>query len=424
MPQIVITNWMLSGRSGTETYTRDLALSLSGSDWEPVVFTLAPGALTRELNDAGVRTVTDPRLLPADAEIVHGHHNFVTIAAMLACPRARGVFVCHDAVSWHDRAPRFPRITRYAGVDEVCRERVALDVGMPLERVHFIGNSVDLSRFPQRGALPEKPARALLFSNYAAEHNFLPVVREACERMGLALDVIGGGVGRLEERPEDWLRGYDIVFAKARCAMEALVTGCATILCGLEGVGPMVDEGNFDSLRRNNFGRRCLSLTIQVDRLVASIREYNAERQHRVGLLARERLDLRTTIGEWTALYESMRTDPVSNTPADDLYGAAQMLGSLSPELLRLFELRSVNDFLHHEIGHLQAKVIEAGKAEALRAKLDRTRQARDRYRSDRDRWKAEALSHVEVKGLLGWLGRHSWTRPLVRVLGLRPLKK
>jgi hypothetical protein len=425
MPRVVITNWMLSGRSGTETFTRDLALSLHGTEWQPVVFTFAAGALAHELRDAGVQVVTDPRDLPADAEIVHGHHNFITIAALLACAQARGVFVCHDAVSWHDEAPVFPRIIRYAGVDDVCRERVARDLDLSVEEVCFMGNTVDMTRFPMREPLPEKPVRALLFSNYAAEHTFLPVVREACAQTGLQLDVIGGGVGRSVERPEEVLGKYDIVFAKARCAMESLASGCATILCGMEGAGPLVYEGNFHSLRRDNFGRRCLTLPMQVESLVTAIRAYDAASARRTGVMARESLDLKNAVGEWAALYENMMLEVVTPRPAHERLAAARLFGQLSPQLFRLFDLQSVNDFLQKEVRRLHDLPSDvAAENSGLLQKIAGLEERRDHYRAQRDRWKEKALSGAQIKGILGWLQRHAWTRPLAKALGVRPIEK
>ena len=39
---------------------------------------------------------------------------------------------------------------------------------------------------------------------------------------------------------------YDIVFAKARAAIEAMAVGAAVIVCDFDGVGPMVSTENVD----------------------------------------------------------------------------------------------------------------------------------------------------------------------------------
>lgn len=52
------------------------------------------------------------------------------------------------------------------------------------------------------------------------------------------------------------LGGYDLVFAKARCALEAMAVGCAVVLCDVGGLGPLVTRAQVQHLRRWNFGRR------------------------------------------------------------------------------------------------------------------------------------------------------------------------
>ena len=46
-------------------------------------------------------------------------------------------------------------------------------------------------------------------------------------------------------RPEELLPKYDLVFAKARCALEAMATGCAVVLCDFAGLGSMVNPERF-----------------------------------------------------------------------------------------------------------------------------------------------------------------------------------
>ena len=52
-------------------------------------------------------------------------------------------------------------------------------------------------------------------------------------------------------QPERVLGRYDIVFAKAKAAMEAMAVGAAVVLCDFGGVGPMVTWADFDRLRRS-----------------------------------------------------------------------------------------------------------------------------------------------------------------------------
>jgi septation ring formation regulator EzrA len=366
MRTILLTNWLLQGRTGTEMYVRDLALALKRRGHRPMVFTLHRGAPAEELSGRGIPVVDNLEDLPWEVEVVHGHHNFATVLAMLACRRARGLFVCHDAKAWHDKPPSFPRLMAYAGVDDLCRERVATSLGMSLKEVRFIGNSVDLARFQPRGLLPERPRRAVIFSNYASEHTFLPIVREACQREGLELDVIGSGVQQQSSEPERVLGNYDVVFGRARCAMEALATGCATILCGTEGAGPLVTLENFDRLRRDNFGRRCLSAPLSAEHLAAEIRRYDAASGSETARHARSRLDLEETVDQCVALYEELLARPCLVESEAEAWAAAAML---TPPLAQVFKLVSsstqlelnarrvteTHDALQQEYARLQA---------------------------------------------------------------------
>jgi hypothetical protein len=93
----------------------------------------------------------------------------------------------------------------------------------------------------------------LIFSNYASYNESYNTIKEACKRKGIELDILGRGVGKAVKSPEQILPDYDIVFAKAKAAMEALATGAAVILCGYDKLGEMVSIENFDHFRKFNF---------------------------------------------------------------------------------------------------------------------------------------------------------------------------
>ena len=118
-------------------------------------------------------------------------------------PARPGLFVCHGWQPWEESPPRFPRFLRYVAVDFTTRERLVSEGGIPPERVEVVLNFVDLDRFRPRPPLPPRPRRALVFSNQASERTFLPAVREACARFGIALEVAGVAAGIPLERPEE-----------------------------------------------------------------------------------------------------------------------------------------------------------------------------------------------------------------------------
>lgn len=272
---VLITNVQLNARTGTETAVRDLALALAYAGHRPHVYTPAPGTVSDEIARCGIPVYGRLDDVPVVPDVIHGHHHVQTVAALQAFPSAPALFVCHDRTAWHDTPPPHPRIGRYVAVDANCRERLVGVHGIDARRVRVIRNSVDLARFRPRGPLPATPRRALIFSNYANRETHIDAVGEACRRCGLSLDVVGAGVGRQLDEPETILGDYDLVFAKARAALEAMAVGCAVVLCDAGGVGEMVSPAGFEWLRQWNFGMRVLTNALDADVLAAEIGRYD-----------------------------------------------------------------------------------------------------------------------------------------------------
>ncbi|HTD86448.1 MAG TPA: glycosyltransferase family 4 protein [Candidatus Binatia bacterium] len=346
--RVLITNLSLDGRTGTETFTRDQALALRALGYEPAIYSPRVGKLAEELRRAGIPASSELSELAAP-DVIHGHHNIPIALAILRFPGTPAVFVCHDAKAPHDEAPAFAAIQQYVAVDFLCRDRLKAD-GIREERISVIGNAVDLDRFrPRTQPLPPMPKRALLFSNYANEGTHLPVVRETCARAGLQLDVCGYGVGNVCEKPEAVLGKYDIVFAKARCAMEAMVCGAAVILCGAEGAGELVRSDHFDALRDYNFGRHVLRQSLSAAYLLTQIRRYDAAEAQIVSELARAKLGLGSMMQQWVELYGRLRRVAQQ---ADDREAVLRLLQNVDRRVFNLTDTE--NKFIGLKAAHEQ----------------------------------------------------------------------
>lgn len=274
--RVLITNNTLDNRAGSEVYVRDLALALLRRGHNPVAYSTRLGMVANELREATIPVIDDLRLLTAVPDIIHGQHHLDAMTAMLHFPDTPAVYFCHGWLPWEEMAPHFPTIQRYVAVDDLCRERLQCVHGVPGERIRMIRNFVDLRRFALRGDLPATPRRALVFSNYINEDGCLGILRQACAGRGIKLDAIGLSVGHSEARPEQILGQYDIVFAKARCALEALACGTALIACDAAGLGGMVTPGNYERFRALNFGIRTLRDPITVETITREIDLYDA----------------------------------------------------------------------------------------------------------------------------------------------------
>jgi len=302
---VLITNIILASRTGTELYVRDLAVELLRRGHSPVAYSPVQGVMSEEIQAAGVPVVDDLARLDAPPDVIHGHHLYETMTAVLRFPGVPAIFVCHDYTSWHDSPPIHPRIRRYLGVGGIYRERLIRE-GVEESRAHVLLNSVDLRRFLPRGPLPDRPRRALVFSNYASATTHLPAAEEACRRAGLELDVAGSGAGRSIDRPEEILGKYDLIFAKGKAALEAAAVGAAVVLCDSGGAGPMVTSDDLDRLRFENFGVRLLREPLQPEALLRQIERYDAKDAARVRDMVRATAGLEMAVDQLLRIYQEV----------------------------------------------------------------------------------------------------------------------
>ena len=137
--------------------------------------------------------------------------------------------------------------------------------------------------------------------NSALEH--ADAVREACARAGVLLDVAGMDSGKVVEEPEKILGQYDLVFAKGRCALEALAVGASVVLCDAVGRGPLVSSDEVAHLRRLNFGVRALQGELSAEAVFREIARYDAADAARVSRLVRADADRGRAFDELFSLY-------------------------------------------------------------------------------------------------------------------------
>ena len=257
--RILITNNTLSGRAGSELYVRDLALALMHQGHYPIAYSTSLGPVAEELRKATVPVVDDLRALNVPPDLIHAQHHLDAMTAMLRYPDVPAVYACHGWAPWEELPPVFPSIRRYIAVDDLCRERLVTTEGIGTDRIEVLYNFVDLDRFRPRLALPDTPGSALIFSNYASEANFAGTIRLACQRAGIQrIDVVGSAVGNVVAQPETILGQYDVVFCKARAALEAMAVGCAVVVADFAGLAGMVHTGNMQRMRALNFGVRTM----------------------------------------------------------------------------------------------------------------------------------------------------------------------
>jgi hypothetical protein len=366
--RVLFTIQTLEGPAGASLYVRDCALELLRQGHQPVVFSTRVGALAAELRARTVPVIDRLDRLTSTPDIIHGNAPIETVAALLHFPETPAVFVCHAWDNPDSLPPKMPRIMRYLAVDDTCRDHLVCQEGIPEDRVLVRFNAVDLDRFAPRGALPARPRRALVFSNQASNDNYVPSIRDACAGFGIEVDVAGQASGHSVDRPEAILGDYDLVFGKARCALEALATGAAVIVCDAGGLAALVSGDNLDQLRRKNFGRRSLENPVTPEAIAGEIRKYDPDDASRVSARVRAAEGVSDAVRSLLHVYEGAIADHRSRPAPDwarERRAAAEFLQAIAP-FSNTFAAADRVQAAHLEIRALQARLATLDTDESM----------------------------------------------------------
>ncbi len=307
--RILLTNNTLGNRAGTELFVRDLSVALMRRGHSPVVFSQVLGAVAQELTKATVPVITDLRDLREAPDVIHGQHHLETMQAVTRFPRTPALFICHGWAPWQEAPPIFPSIKKYVAVDNLCRERLLTSRGVDPAQIETSYNFVDLQRFQPRDSLPEHPKKALIFSNHGSDNDLrVLAIKDACRRFGIPqVDLIGLAGGNPCAAPESILGDYDVVFAKARAALEAMACGCAVIISDYAGLGSHISMDNVEKMRQLNFGVRTMQAQRSTsDNILRELQRYDARDAEKVRDYIRKHADMEKSVERWIERYEQI----------------------------------------------------------------------------------------------------------------------
>lgn len=273
--KVLITNSSLNRWGGSQVFSRDLAVSLQSKGHEVVAFSSLAADNEPVLDAVSIRSVTDLERVGFVPDIIHAQSHMDAMTALSAFPGTPAVNHIHGAV-WKEGPVMHPRIARYFAITDTLRERLMIERLIPAAKIHTLLNGVDIARFSFVRESPTKLKRALIYTRYHSRDN--PTGKatvDACERMGIAVDVVGMGVRQLIKNPEKVLPDYDVVFACGISAMDALACGCATVILGQNSCGPLLVSGNYESFRKANFNVPMISGTTTSAFVEEELRRYD-----------------------------------------------------------------------------------------------------------------------------------------------------
>lgn len=273
--RVLITCHRLESIGGVQAYVRDLAVGLLAGGHQPVVYAPVLGRAANQLASDTVAVTNDLATIGATPDVIVGNASLETLVALLHFPDTPGIYIRH---SWREPvpSPRFPRLLHYIAVDDTCADRLRFQDGISPEQMTILLNAVDLERFRARSTpLPPRPRRALVFGNAAHGSRHAGIIEDVCREEGLPLDIVGELAGTATNEPETILQNYDLVFAKARCALEAAASGAAVVVAEGRGFGGLVTSENVARLRRLNFGIRSINQPLTREAVRGAIASYD-----------------------------------------------------------------------------------------------------------------------------------------------------
>ncbi len=327
---VLLTNIYLDDYCGTEVYVRDLAIELHNRGIHVEVYSPQTGKVAEDIRKAGINVADTPDQLLYYPDIIHGHHFEPTVKALEHFPGVPALYLIHDRTNPLDTPVKHSRVLQYLASDQNTLDRLIIDEGIPATNTAVLLNWVDTKKFLYKERSKEAPKKVLVFSNYASDKNYLPVLKHACKVLNLELDTIGLGVGNPMKDPESVLRDYDIVFAKAKAAMEALATGAAVITCDARGLGEMVTTRNYRHFRDYNFGMKTLTRPITEELVAEEIKKYDPVEAGKVSGLIREEACLQryvdTLLGYYQEVIKKFRENAPVNREAETQQHANQLL--------------------------------------------------------------------------------------------------
>lgn len=327
--RILITCPDLTRLGGVQMFARDLARRLVQWGHEPILHSPWLGAVADDLRNWTIPVTSDLRTISIAPDVIIGNYHLGTMTALQQFPSTPAISVCHGS---QVIVPRGPRIRRFVAVDDACWSHLVYECGIEQERIELVLSSVDLARFPARDALPPRPRRALLFGNQFEGNGPWRAIERACRQRGIEVEVIGRGVGKSVNEPETILRDYDIVFARARSALEAMATGAATILAGPNRMATLVTTADVERYRALNFGRRALTTPIDEDSVLRELDRYDPAEAEKVCRIVRETASLDLAAAQFVRLAEEAIAEAEPFDAAREHAAMAEYLSSLEHE--------------------------------------------------------------------------------------------
>lgn len=252
--KMLLTNFRLAERTGSECVTVDLARGLQGRGHAVAVYTPEIGSVGERLQaELGIPVVAKPEEAPWVPDVIHGQHLLPTTLALLAFPAVPVVYYCHGYGPLEERPPVHSHVRRWLAPSPRFRDWFAKDFGIAPEQFVLAPNFVDAEKFQPPGDREPGRRRALLYHTNLRRGPEVEILQQGCREAGWSFEAVGAAFGGVTDAPERLLPQYELVFTSGRSALEALACGCRVVIVGEGRLSPVLTPETFDAALAVNF---------------------------------------------------------------------------------------------------------------------------------------------------------------------------
>jgi|GEM_PF-4858228 len=156
----------------------------------------------------------------------------------------------------------------------------------------WLGNYVDLDHLSRIAEPRQRPKRWLVICQKQRCLKQLVVLARLAWRHGARLTAVGPRVLRRITNIPDEASRHDLVFASARCALEAAATGAGVVVTDYRGDSGCLTPQNVQKTWQHNFGGEAFVRPLSIDRLSEAISHYDANAATEAGIWLRQNANL------------------------------------------------------------------------------------------------------------------------------------
>ncbi len=269
------------------------------------MITLHAGAIAEEIRNAGVPVETEANRLPFAPDVIHANHETMIAPASSAFPKAPVLFQNHAPGDVIGAGVNNPACVRHFGISQLACDAISRATGRSTDGI--IGNFVDLSLFnPRQSPLPDKPSRWLVIAEkkHGLRHFAKICVLGVFHRA--VVTAVGPRVFRLVENVPAIAANQDLVFASARCALEASAAGAGVIITDYRGTAGFLRGNNVEEAWQKNLGYALFDKPSTLAALNASINDWDPRSAETASKWLRNNASLETGLSYLETIYKSM----------------------------------------------------------------------------------------------------------------------